>query len=119
MGYPSEKSGTLVGSSPLKAQDLTAKKEKAAGIKSSALLWDARCSSCHGTDGKLNEKFIREFYPVPNTLTLSRLDSLGADSLYQVISRGRVNMNSYEGRLTESEIRGLVFYMRFLAGEGQ
>ncbi|SHK37205.1 c-type cytochrome [Fibrobacter sp. UWEL] len=85
--------------------------------ESSALLWNARCTSCHGTDGKLNEKFVREFYPVPTTLTFDRLNSLGDDSLYQVISKGRANMNSYEGRLSEDEIRGLVQYMRSLAKE--
>ncbi|PWJ68496.1 MULTISPECIES: c-type cytochrome [unclassified Fibrobacter] len=85
--------------------------------ESSALLWNSRCSSCHGTDGRLNEKFVREFYPVPTALTLDRLDSLGEDSLYQVVAKGRANMNPYGDRLTEDEIRGLVQYMRSLAKE--
>ncbi len=121
VGYPSEESGRQIRSLSLTERENNSEKEKNTerdiGLSSSALLWNARCSSCHGSDGKLNEKFVREYYPVPNTLTLSRLDSLGEDSLYQVISRGRTNMNSYEGRLTEKEIRGLVRYMRFLAGE--
>ena len=81
------------------------------------MIWNARCSSCHGADGKFNEKFIREFYPVPQKLDIARLDSIGVDSLVQVILKGRGNMNSYEGRLTEEEARGLVHYMRNLAGE--
>jgi mono/diheme cytochrome c family protein len=78
-------------------------------------MWNARCSSCHGTDGKFNEKFIREFYPVPQKLTASRLDSLGEDSLVHVILNGRANMNPYVDRITEAEARALVRYMRSLA----
>lgn len=78
-------------------------------------VWNARCSSCHGTDGKFNEKFIREFYPVPQKLTAARLDSLGEDSLVHVILNGRANMNPYADRITEAEVRALVRYMRSLA----
>ena len=78
-------------------------------------IWNARCSSCHGTDGKFNKKFIREFYPVPQKLTMARLDSLGEDSLVHVIMNGRANMNPYGDRITEPEARALVQYMRSLA----
>ena len=78
-------------------------------------IWNARCSSCHGTDGKFNKKFIREFYPVPQKLTTARLDSLGEDSLVHVIMNGRANMNPYGDRITEPEARALVQYMRSLA----
>ncbi len=78
-------------------------------------IWNARCSSCHGADGKFNEKFIREFYPVPQKLTAERLDSLGEDSLVHVIVGGRANMNPYVERITEAEARALVRYMRSLA----
>ena len=82
-------------------------------------VWMSRCASCHGNDGKFNEKFVREFYPLPQKLSLERLDSLGTDSLVHVILDGRVNMNPYRGRVTEDEARGLVHYMRILAGEEQ
>lgn len=78
-------------------------------------IWNARCSSCHGADGKFNEKFIREFYPVPQKLMAERLDSLGEDSLVHVIMGGRANMNPYVDRITEAEARALVRYMRSLA----
>ena len=80
-------------------------------------IWASRCASCHGNDGKFNEKFVREFYPLPQKLSLERLDSLGEDSLVHVILDGRVNMNPYQGRVTEDEARGLIHYMRLLAGE--
>ena len=103
-GGESEPGGELVYSAPTH-------------VSSAPMIWNARCSSCHGADGKFNEKFIREFYPVPQKLDIARLDSIGVDSLVQVILKGRGNMNSYEGRLTEEEARGLVHYMRNLAGE--
>lgn len=83
--------------------------------ENAALIWNARCATCHGIDGKFNEKFVREFYPVPQKLDLERLEFVGADSLTKVILNGRVNMNAYGSRLTESEARALVEYMRYLA----
>ena len=80
------------------------------------LVWNARCAQCHGNDGHFNEKFVREFYPLPQKLDAARIDSLGLDSLEKVVMNGRVNMNAYRGRLTEDEVRGLVAYMRILAG---
>ena len=80
-------------------------------------IWMSRCATCHGNDGKFNEKFVREFYPLPQKLSLERLDSLGADSLVHVILDGRVNMIPYRDRISEDEARGLVHYMRLLAGE--
>jgi mono/diheme cytochrome c family protein len=78
-------------------------------------VWNARCAQCHGVDGRFNDKFIREYYPVPQKLDVARIDSLGLDSLVNVVLDGRVNMNPYRGRLTESEARALVVYMRSLA----
>lgn len=81
----------------------------------SALVWNARCATCHGVDGTFNRKFVNEFYPVPQKLDVSRLESLGEDSLVSVVLRGRTNMNAYGGRLSEGEARGLVRYMKSLA----
>jgi len=81
------------------------------------IMWNSRCATCHGTDGKFNKKFVREFYPLPQKLDTARVDSLGIDSLVNVVLYGRNNMNAYGSRLTESEARGLVEYMRILAKE--
>ena len=86
------------------------------GLERSALLWNARCASCHGIDGQFNLKFVREFYPLPQKLDLLRMDSLGTDSLERVILEGRVNMNPYKGRISNAEAKALVRYMKFLAG---
>lgn len=79
------------------------------------LLWNARCAACHGNDGRFNEKFVREFYPMPQKLDLARVDSIGEDSLVQVILKGRTNMSAYGNRISDEDARGLVKYMRHLA----
>ena len=78
-------------------------------------MFEARCAGCHGADGRLNEKFVREYYPVPQNLDVSRMDALGEDSLVNVILNGRTNMNPYAGRISPQMARGLVRYMRLLA----
>ena len=102
--------GSDAPSGTVSVQELTS-------AKSIEGIWVSRCAICHGNDGKFNEKFVREFYPLPQKLSLERLDSLGEDSLVHVILDGRVNMNPYQGRVTEDEARGLIHYMRLLAGE--
>ncbi len=118
-GGSSKANDARVHSAPV--VDSSAQVEDAPAIEHSRarLIWNSRCSSCHGVDGKFNEKFVREYYPVPQKLDSARLDSIGEDSLVQVILNGRTNMNAYEGRLTESEARGLVHYMQKLAGEAK
>lgn len=78
-------------------------------------VFEARCAGCHGADGRLNEKFVREYYPVPQDLDLARMDALGEDSLVNVVLNGRTNMNPYAGRISPQMARGLVRYMRLLA----
>jgi hypothetical protein len=107
-GGSSEKSSNVLDSQPIGVDTPVSQNH-------ARLLWNARCATCHGTDGRFNEKFVREFYPLPQKLDLQRLDSLGADSLVKVILNGRNNMNAYAGRLTPNEALGLVNYMRTLA----
>lgn len=80
-----------------------------------SMLWNARCSACHGTDGKFNRKFVHEFYPLPQTLSTERLDSLGVDSLVQVVLNGRGYMRAFGGRISEDEAHLLVLHLRNLA----
>lgn len=114
-GGASPASGALVESQPVSGADLP-DGNLAADSKRVQFVWEARCAKCHGLDGRFNEKFVREYYPVPQRLDTVRIDSLGVDSLVKVVLHGRNNMNPYEGRLTPAEARGLVLYMRSLAG---
>jgi cytochrome c5 len=78
-------------------------------------LWNARCSVCHGKDGNLNRKFVHEYYPLPQSLSLSRIDSLGEDSLQKVILEGRNYMQPFRGRVSKEEALALVRFLRTLA----
>ena len=99
-----------VGALPDSASTL----DSVAVIRTKAV-FEARCAGCHGADGRLNEKFVREYYPVPQDLDLARMDALGEDSLVNVVLNGRTNMNPYAGRISPQMARGLVRYMRLLA----
>lgn len=84
-----------------------------------AALWNARCAVCHGKDGSFNRKFVHEFYPLPQKLSASRLDSIGADSISRVILFGRRYMRSFAGRVTEGEAKALADYLKSLAEKGE
>ncbi len=97
---------------------IVVRNEKPFGIFSpggSAALWDARCAVCHGRDGNFNRKFVHEFYPLPQKLSLSRLDSIGTDSLSRVILYGRRYMRPFGGRISEDEAKALADYLKSLA----
>ena len=118
-GVPSTPSGTVVSGSG-DMFDVCDLPDSAAALDSVAMIrtkavFEARCAGCHGADGRLNEKFVREFYPVPQDLDLARMDALGEDSLVNVVLNGRTNMNPYAGRISPQMARGLVRYMRLLA----
>lgn len=85
--------------------------------RSASYLWASRCASCHGSQGDGNRKFIYEYYPEPQKLSLERLDQQGNDSLVNVILKGRAYMNPFEKRLSESEAKALIRYMYKLAEE--
>lgn len=118
-GVMSVPSGSVVSSTG-DMFDVNALPDSASTLDSVAVIrtkavFEARCAGCHGADGRLNEKFVREYYPVPQDLDLARMDALGEDSLVNVVLNGRTNMNPYAGRISPQMARGLVRYMRLLA----
>ncbi len=78
-------------------------------------LWNARCAACHGKNGEFNRKFVHAYYPLPQKLSLARIDSLGMDSLAKVILHGRGYMQPFFGRVSEEEARKLADYLKLLA----
>ncbi len=78
-------------------------------------LWNARCAACHGKDGGFNDKFVHEYYPLPQKLSEERLDSLGVDSLARVVLDGRGYMRPFRGRISEEEAKQLVRHLQKLA----
>ena len=86
--------------SPLAAQD-------AAG------LFKAKCSACHGADGKgdspLGKKMgVRDF-------TSPEVQKMSDDELTAMISDGKDKMPSYKKSLKPDQIKELVAYIRSLA----
>lgn len=100
-------------SPPVSAEPLSEKERPA------SYLWASRCASCHAQDGRGNRKFIYEFYPEPQDLSIERLELQGEDSLTRVILEGRAYMNPFKERLSETEARSLIRYMHKLAEEKQ
>jgi mono/diheme cytochrome c family protein len=88
--------------SPLSAQD-------AAG------LYKAKCSACHGADGKgdnpMGKKMgVRDF-------TSPEVQKMSDDELTTLISDGKDKMPSYRKSLKPDQIKDLVGYIRSLAAK--
>lgn len=109
--------GMLYGGGSSTAASVSADKPLSVSADSHnpVLLWNSRCATCHGADGNFNQKFVREYYPVPQKLDLARIDSLGLDSLTAVIMNGRNNMNAFGNRMTQADAHALAAYMKQLA----
>lgn len=84
-----------VCSSPALAQD-------------AAATYKAKCAMCHGADGKGGKMGTRDFAsPDVKGETDAQLE--------QIITNGKGKMPSYNGKLKDTEIKGLVAYIRSLA----
>lgn len=79
----------------------------------SAALYKAKCSVCHGPDGKgdtaMGKKLAAHDFSGPDVQKLSDAD------LAAIIAKGKNKMPAYEKTLTEDQIKGLVTYIRSLA----
>ena len=78
-----------------------------------AATYKAKCSACHGTDGKGDT-------PVGKNMGIQDLASPGVqkmsdDELTSVISDGKNKMPSYKKSLKPEQIKDLVAYVRSLA----
>ena len=91
--------GTL-WSMPLAAQD-------AAG------LYKAKCSACHGADGKGDTAMGKKFGL--RDLASPEVQKLSDDELDSIIADGKDKMPSYKKSLKPEQIKELVAYIRSLA----
>ena len=87
----------------------------AAGLMSSsafaqdaATTYKAKCSMCHGADGKGGKMGTRDF---ASAEVKAETDA----QLIDIISKGKGKMPSYTGKLKDTEIKDLVTYIRGLA----
>lgn len=76
-----------------------------------AATFKAKCVMCHGADGKgtaIGQKMgVHDF-------TSADVQKMSDEELTEVISKGKNKMPSYAGKLQESDIKGLVAYVRQL-----
>ena len=73
-----------------------------------AATYKAKCSVCHGADGKGGKMGTRDFgSPDVQKETDAQLTD--------IVTKGKGKMPSYEGKLKDTEIKDLVAYVRSLA----
>jgi cytochrome c6 len=73
-----------------------------------AATYKAKCSMCHGADGKGGKMGTRDF---ASAEVKAETDA----QLTEIITKGKGKMPSYDGKLKEAEIKDLVTYIRSLA----
>jgi len=71
------------------------------------------CAGCHGPEGKGDG--YRLLGPEPANLTRPATKTKSDAALLQIIHEGKPNMPSWEVRLSESESRAVLAYIRTLA----
>ena len=80
-----------------------------------AATFKAKCAMCHGADGKgsaVGQKMgVHDF-------TSADVQKMSDAELTDVITKGKNKMPAYAGKLQESDIKGLVAYIRQL-GKGK
>jgi len=80
-----------------------------------AATFKAKCAMCHGADGKgsaVGQKMGAHDF------TSADVQKMSDAELTDVITKGKNKMPSYAGKLQESDIKGLVAYVRQL-GKGK
>lgn len=73
-----------------------------------AATYKAKCAMCHGADGKGGKMGTRDF---ASPEVKAETDA----QLTDIITKGKGKMPSYNGKLSDADIKGLVTYIRSLA----
>src|ERR1700722_1039684 len=73
-----------------------------------AATYKAKCSMCHGADGKGGKMGARDF---GSAEVKAETDA----QLTDIVTKGKGKMPSYSGKLSDADIKGLVTYIRDLA----
>jgi mono/diheme cytochrome c family protein len=87
-----------------------------------AQLWEAKCSKCHGLDGKGHTKTGAKYKIDDFTSAKWQKEMDDAEIRKTVLSglrtkKGQVKMPSFKDKLTDDQITALVGYMRTFAGK--
>lgn len=84
----------------------------ASSAQDAATLYKGKCQVCHGADGKgdtaMGKKLeIKDFHAAD-------VAKLSDAELFDITKKGKNKMPAYDGRLTDSQIKDLVKYIRGL-----
>jgi cytochrome c6 len=92
----------------LLAGGMVAACSSSAVAQDAAATFKAKCSVCHGADGKGGKMGTRDF---ASPEVKAETDA----QLTDIITKGKGKMPSYTGKLSDADITGLVTYIRGLA----
>lgn len=79
-------------------------------------VYDKKCASCHGKDGKGNPAMAKMFKADVSFLNLVDKETQDKtdEVLISITSDGKNKMPSYKGELKGEEIKGIISYIRSL-----
>lgn len=81
-------------------------------------VYQAKCATCHGKDGKGNASMAKMFKVEPAALDLTKTETSAKndEELAGVTSKGKGKMPAFAAKLKEGEIAAAVAYLRGLGG---
>jgi mono/diheme cytochrome c family protein len=86
-------------------------KQKAAGARDTATLYAKNCATCHGKDGRA-KTFKAKFNKARNLTDEAWQREASDERLFNSIANGRGKMPAFGKKFSESEINGLVAFVR-------
>ena len=86
---------------------------KPAAADDAASTYKAKCSACHGADGKGETAMGKKFGL--RDLASAEVQKLSDDELNSIIADGKDKMPSYKKSLKSEQVKELVAYIRSLA----
>jgi len=100
---------------------LTAAATQAAELGKGKANYAAKCSSCHGKDGKGNPAMAKALKVDLSALDLVDEATLGKsdDELTSIATKGVGKMPSFEGKLKPEEIQAVLSHLRSLSKPGE
>jgi cytochrome c6 len=77
-----------------------------------AALYKTKCQICHGADGKGDTPAGKKIGA--KDLHSPEVAKLSDAQLFEIVKKGKEKMPSYDGKLTDDQIKALVKYVRSL-----
>lgn len=77
-------------------------------------IYDAKCATCHGKDGKGKAAMAKMFKVSPSALDLTSTEVFGTkdEEFLKIIAKGKNKMPAYEKQLKSGEIESVLQYIR-------